>query len=149
MSQSQSCPECGAPWQGVQTCEDYFHQMLFWEAENPAYGAQSHHLMVLCYHLQHPSLYSPEGLEFAQQLLVEFLEHGRTPEQIRLRNRHHVDSSRRNWKITGAGEARGSYTHAMRWSMTAADVVAGGVEHYCDRVRSWALSIDIAKAAEK
>ncbi len=32
--------------------------------------------MVLCYHLQHPSLYSPEGLDEAKRLLIEFLEHG-------------------------------------------------------------------------
>ena len=115
--------------------------MLFWEAENPAYGVQMHHLMVLCYHLQHPSLYSPEGLDYARQLLVEFLERGTTPELIRRHNRSSLDSSRRRWKIKGAGERRGSYSHVMHWPMTAADVIAGGVEGYCDGVRRWARSI--------
>ena len=115
--------------------------MLFWEAEHPAYGAQVHHLMVLCFHLQHPSLYSPEGLDYARQLLVEFLEHGAIPEEVRRKHSLDGDSSRRKWKIKGAGDARGTYDHAMRWTMTAADVVAGGVDNYCYNVRHWAISI--------
>ena len=135
------CPECGAEIPQDGTCQDYFHQMLFWEAEHPAYGAQVHHLMVLCFHLQHPSLYSPEGLDYARQLLVEFLEHRATPEQVRWKHRFNVDSSRRKWKIKGVGDARGTYDHAMHWAMTAADVVAGGVDNYCYNVRHWAKSI--------
>src|SRR5512145_2930017 len=68
-------PECNAPWQEGQTCQDHFHQMLFWENEHPPLG-EVHHLMVLCYHLQHPSLYAPEGLEYAKGLLVDFIERG-------------------------------------------------------------------------
>jgi len=137
----QTCPECGAVLSEVLTCQDYFHRMLFWEAEHPAYGAQVHHLMVLCFHLQHPSLYSPEGLDYARQLLVEFLEHGAIPEEVRRKHSLDGDSSRRKWKIKGAGDARGTYDHAMRWTMTAADVVAGGVDNYCYNVRHWAISI--------
>jgi Family of unknown function (DUF5946) len=50
------CPGCAVEWQGVITCQEAFFQMLFWEVENPIYG-EFHHLMVLCCHLQHPSLY--------------------------------------------------------------------------------------------
>lgn len=141
MKANQTCPECGAIWSEDQTCQDFFHQMLFWEAENPVYGAQVHHLMVLCYHLQHPSLYSSEGLDYARQLLVEFLEHGATPEQVRRKHGLDVDSSWRKWKIKGAGDARGTYKHAMCWAMTAADVLAGGVDSYCYNVCHWAKSI--------
>ena len=63
MEASQKCPECGAAWKAEESCETYFHQMLFWEAEHPAYGAEVHHLLVLCYYLQHPSLYSPDRIE--------------------------------------------------------------------------------------
>ena len=55
MSDLERCPECGAVLHDGETCEAYFHQMLFWEAENPANG-EVHHLAVLCYHLQHPHL---------------------------------------------------------------------------------------------
>jgi hypothetical protein len=141
MEALQHCPECGASWFNAPTCEEHFHQMLFWEAENPAYG-EVHHLMVLCYHLQHPSLYSPEGLSEARRLLVEFVEHGASPVEVRKRNRARVDSSRRNWKIKGTSASHGSYDPPVQWTMTAADVVAGGSENYCDNARAWARSIN-------
>jgi hypothetical protein len=142
-----TCPECGAAWDAGQTCETYFHQMLFWEAEHPGYGAEVHHLMVLCYHLQHPSLYSPEGLKEARHLLVEFVEHGASPAEVRKRNRTRVDSSKRDWKIKATATSHGSYNHEMAWPMTAADVVAGGPDCYCDQVRAWAQSIHEALTA--
>jgi hypothetical protein len=116
--------------------------MLFWEAENPAYGAEVHHLMVLCYHLQHPSLYSPEGLKEARRLLVEFVEHGASPVEVRQRNRARVDSGQRKWKIKATATAHGSYDPPIQWTMTAADVVAGGSENYCDNVQAWAQLIN-------
>jgi hypothetical protein len=116
--------------------------MLFWEAENPADGAAVHHLMVLCFHLQHPCRYSPDGLSEARRLLAEFVERGASPGEVRQRNRSRVDSSRRKWKIAGTPVSHGSYDPPIRWTMTAADVVAGGAEHYCDNVRAWARSIN-------
>jgi hypothetical protein len=133
------CPECGTPWHGT-TCEEHFHQMLFWEAEFPEYGVV-HHLMVLCYHLQHPGLYSPEGLKTALDLLVTFVEKGATTEQVRKANRDKVDSGKRDWKITARPNARGAYTSPVQWTMTAADVVAGGHEKYVDSTRAWAQSM--------
>ncbi len=116
--------------------------MLFWEAENPGYGAEVHHLMVLCYHLQHPSLYSPDGLNEARRLLVEFVEQGASPVEVRQRNQARVDSSRRDWKIKATATSHGSYDRAIAWKMTAADVVAGGSENYCNNVRSWAYAVN-------
>jgi hypothetical protein len=138
----QQCSECGAIWANGQTCEDHFHQMLFWEAENPAYGAEVHHLMVLCDYLQHPSLYSPEGLKEARRLLREFVEQGTSPIEVRQRNRARVDSSQRNWKIAGTPASHGSYESPVQWTMSAANVIAGGSQNYCDRVRAWAQSIN-------
>ncbi len=138
MKASQRCAECGAVWINELTCEDHFHQMLYWEAENPGAGAEVHHLMVLCYYLQHPSLYSPAGLNEARRLLADFVEHGVSPAEARQRNRGGVDSSRRHWKIKGTADSRGSYGQVMVWNMTAADIVAGGAQRYCDNVRVWA-----------
>jgi len=141
MEASQKCPECGTVWTNEQTCEGFFHQMLFWEAEYPVYG-EVHHLMVLCYYLQHPSLYSPAGLDEARQLLEEFVDRGASPAAVRQRNRDYVDSGKRVWKITGTPATQGSYPQPMRWTMMAADVVAGGSDKYCDNVRTWARSIN-------
>jgi hypothetical protein len=144
--ETNRCPECGSTWtdsadgNSPTTCEEHFHQMLFWEAENPAYGVV-HHLMVLCYHLQHPSLYSPDGLTTAKQLLVGFLEHGLTTEETRRRNRAALDSGVRKFKIKGAPDSHGVYDRPIQWTMTAADVTTGGADHYSDNVRGWARSV--------
>ena len=133
------CPECGTDWSGGQTCTDHFHLMGFWELEKQLYDV--HHLMVLCYHLQHPSLYSPEGLRGAKQLLVLFLEEGLTPQQVRKRFGKAVDSGTRPYKIKGASTAYGTYTHPVQWTMTAAEVTAAGLENYAATVRAWAGSV--------
>jgi hypothetical protein len=140
MENMHLCPECGAEWQAGKTCQEAFHQMLFWESENPSYG-EVHHLMVLCYHLQHPSLYSPEGLAGSKQLLEDFLERGLSPAQARAHNRVKLDSGNRTWKIKGAPGSQGAYEHPIRWTLTAGAVVAGGIEAYCDSVRAWARSV--------
>ena len=120
MRPNRSCPECGAEWSEKQTCQDYFHQMLFWENETPSYG-EVHHLIVLCYHIQHPSQFSPEGLSEAIHLLVKFLEHGVTPQQALIISHTKVDSSRRTWKIKGRAASHGSYPGPIQWRTTIAD----------------------------
>lgn len=114
--------------------------MLFWENEDPANGAV-HHLMVASYHIQHPSLYSPEGLDYAKQLLESFLVEGKTPAEIRKRSRSEVDSGQRTWKIKGTPDRHGVHPYPVTWTMTAVDVAAGGIENYCTNVDRWARSI--------
>ncbi|MDA8216137.1 MAG: DUF5946 family protein [Dehalococcoidales bacterium] len=143
MDASRLCPECGATWDEGQTCEDRFHQMLAWEWEDPR-NLAVHHLMVLSYHLQHPHLYSPEGLSEAKQLLLDFLEHDVSPAEARRRNRAAVDSGRRQFKIEGTAASHGAYDPPVRWTMTAKDVVAGGRDRYCENVRACAASVAAA-----
>jgi hypothetical protein len=119
--------------------------MLFWEMANP--GFDVHHLMVLCYNLQHPSLYSPEGLNGAKQLLVDFLERGLTPNMVRQRDRGKLDSGKRDFKITGTPASHGVYAHPVTWAMTTTDVITSGVIAYCDSVRAWARSVHEALKA--
>lgn len=134
------CAECGATHVDGQTCRDDFHQMLFWENEDPARG-EVHHLMVLSYHLQHPSLYSREGLAYSRVLLADFVANGLSPQEARQRNREAVYSGKRDWSITARPGNEGAYERPVRWTMTAADVVVGGTEAYVENVRSWAGSI--------
>ena len=140
------CAECGAVLSDGQTCQDAFHQMLFWEAEDPSVTVV-HHLMVLCYHLQHPSLYSPEGLSDAKQLLVQFLEAEVTPQAMRKQISQSVDSGNRKYKITATPESQGVYQHPVQWTMTAANVTQGGMDNYYANVRAWAASVLIALRA--
>jgi hypothetical protein len=132
-----SCPECGAALADGRTCADDFHQLLFWENERPELG-QVHHLLVLCYHLQHPSLYSAEGLAHARRLLAEFVEGGLSPAVARRRQRAAVDSGGRGWSVTARPGNHGRYEHQPAWTMRAADVVAGGMDNYVANVRAWA-----------
>ena len=134
------CPECGAALAGTTTCQDHFHQMLYWETEVPARG-EVHHLMVLCYHLQHPGLYSPAGLQHALGLLDDFIVRGKSPAEVRQLNRDKVASDQRTWTITARPGAQGAYERPIVWTLTAADVIAGGADAYCDTVRLWARSV--------
>ena len=147
METPQHCPECRATWTEGITCQDHLHQMLFWEAEDPSLGVV-HHLMVLCYHLQHPSLYSLEGLQYSIGLLTDFVERGLSPAEVRQRSRDTVDSGNRKWKITATAASKGAYDRPIQWTMTAADVVAAGMPNYCDSVRKWAATMhETLKAA--
>lgn len=134
------CPHCGDTHAGNTTCQDDFYQMLFWESEDPTRG-EVHHLMVLCYHLQHPHMYSPDGLRASLGLLVRFVADGALPQQVRAENRDRVDSGKRTWKVTSRPGQEGAYRNVPAWTMTAADVVAGGADAYCANVRAWAQSM--------
>ena len=136
---SPTCPDCGADWSSGLTCQDAFYQMGAWELDHQIYAV--HHLMVLCYHLQHPGLYSPEGLAFSQDLLVDFVEKGISPAEVRRRDRSRVDSGSRTWKIKGTPASHGAYSRPVRWTMTAGEVVAAGLAAYEDSVRAWASSV--------
>lgn len=135
-----TCPECGVPWTDGVTCTDDFHQMLFWENQRTELGAV-HHLMVLSFNMQHPSVYSPEMLGSARQMLADFLEGKVTTQEFRLRNKQRLSSTTRPWKITGTPESHGRYDPPIRWTLTARDVVFGGIDHYIENVNRWARSI--------
>ena len=120
--------------------ECHFYQMLAWEHEKPS-NWTVHHLTVLSYHLQHPSLYSPEGLRGAIGLLDDFVGRGLAPQEVRKQNRAAVDSNQRRWKITGRPDSHGAYDRPVHWTMTAANVIENGIDNYCNSVRAWARSM--------
>lgn len=138
-TQQTQCAECGSIWREGESCTDHFQQMLYWEFERPEIGIV-HHYMVLCYHMQHPSLYSPETLAGSKQMLADFLA-GVTPQQMRQQIGDRVDSGKRKFKITGTPDSHGAYAHPVQWTMMAADVVARGIDAYIDSVNEWARSV--------
>lgn len=135
-----NCPECNSPLPDDLTCQDHFHQLLFWENEDPAYGIV-HHLSVLCYYLQHPSLYSPEGLQAARRLLADFLVRSISPGEMRHQIKDQVDSGKRQAKITRRPGTQGAYPTPVHWTMMVGDVVAAGKENYIASVNNWAASV--------
>jgi hypothetical protein len=140
MEPLQRCPECGAAWPGGITCRDHFEQILAWEFEYPEVFIV-HHLTVVCYHIQHPSLYSPEGLRGAIRLLAGFLDGGITPQEVRRRDSQKLDSGVRKFKIKGTPASHGIYPTPVHWTMTAADVIAGEPARYDQNVKKWARSV--------
>ncbi len=142
MTQTVPCAECGALLEAGQTCQDHFYQMLGWEWEYQL--LEVHHLMVLSYNLQHPSILSPDGLKASITLLRQFLEDGITPQQMRERISSGVDSGTRTYKITATNGAIGGYAHPVSWTMRASDVIRAGADHYYESVRRWADSIRAA-----
>ena len=68
------CPECGSFLTNDKACRDYFDQMLAWDFQDPTGAGKLHHLTVLCYHLQHPSLYSLEAMKSAKKFLRNIIE---------------------------------------------------------------------------
>jgi hypothetical protein len=115
--------------------------MLAWEMADPARW-DVHHLMVLCYHLQHPHLYSREALPGVVDLLADFVARGVTPADVRRRDRRRLDSGNRTWKISGG--TPGAYARPVAWTLTAADVIAGGPDAYGASVRAWAQAVHAA-----
>ena len=143
-----TCPECGATHPAAQTCNDDFNQLLAWETEDPTRW-EVHHLMVLSYHLQHPTMYSQDGLNAATKLLAEFIETNTTPDEVRKRERARLNSNRRRFNVTSRPGSYGAYKHPVHWPMTAADVVSGGPDNYVANVQAWANSIyNALKATE-
>jgi len=140
------CPACGADQTDGKTCEDHFHQMMFWENEYPEYTLHVHHLLVASYHIQHPHLYSPYGLTFSINLLKEFLT-GIDPQQKGRDMRASVQSGVRTFKIKGTPDSHGSYPVDVPWTMFARDVTAQPVEQYADAIWAWARSIYAALQA--
>lgn len=135
------CASCGAQWQDHQSCTDAFHQLLAWEWDNPQELFAVHHLMVLCYHLQHPHLYSPQTLQEAIRILEEFVIHNKTPGQIRKEKSAAWNNQNRIFKVTGTNHTQGSYPVQPQWQFTIQTVIEGGERHYIENVRAWADTI--------
>jgi hypothetical protein len=109
--------------------------------EDPAGAGKLHHLTVLCYHLQHPSLYSPETLKSAKQFLGGIIENKMSAQELLEINRKTLASNKRTWKVKGTPENHGSYSFKIKWSMTASDIFSHGLSSYTELVQKWAESI--------
>ena len=132
-----TCLQCSAVLEGQETCQERFDLAQSLELGQPASYAV-HHLSVPCFLLQH-NRYSGQGWLYARQLLVEFIRHGKSPQEIRTSNRRQVVNRHRNWSVTKGPKLPG--VENIAWSFTIADIRLDTPEHYCDDVRKWAESI--------
>lgn len=73
MDANARCPECGAPLDGVERCEELFHRALAAEWATPGAG-DAHHLLVGTYMLQHPSRFTAEGQAAYRTLIATVVD---------------------------------------------------------------------------
>ena len=135
------CEECGAPLPPGESCRDYLNQMIVWDFDDFTGVGQIHHLTVISYNLQHPSLYSRKGLEYAKTSLLEFSKNPTAYTKHGMHDLKTLSSDVRDWKITGTAADHGNYEEKPVWTMRASDVVAGGLGNYVENVKRWSSSI--------
>lgn len=138
---SRTCSECGAPVPEEGTCQDNFHAFLLLESEIPGGpGNIAHFYAVASYALQHPESmgYTAEALAGLRASLADHLDGKATVDDIRRRNSRANNGSNRVTRRAGDGVVRWD---VQAWQMTVADVCAGGIEGYRERVERWARSV--------
>jgi Family of unknown function (DUF5946) len=133
------CRECGAALAPGEQCTERFHQCMAKEFKDPTGYGSVHHLTVPAYMLQHPNRYSREGWLAARRLLVEFLVEGKSPANLRKRDRSLLNSSKRRWSITRGERMAG--LEEITWSRTIADVRLFDSKVYCSDIIHWAQAV--------
>ena len=143
---TKTCQECGAALPEGTACIDLFHKLLLLEHEVAASSADSgdgqvaHFYAVSAYILQHPlgMGYTAAALEGARLGLADHLSGKMSLEQLRRRVRGATNGSMR---ITRRADDEVVRWAVDAWPITVADVIAGGITGYTDRVTAWAESI--------
>ena len=137
MTDTPTCPECGAALVDDQSCQDIFHACLALEFSDPAYGAV-HNLTVPAYYLQHPSLLSQKGWEQMRTTLAGFLVDGVSVGQMRQQVKVSLDSGQRDFSLR-KGEPM--ELTGITWARTIANICLDDAEIYRTDIRRWAQAV--------
>ena len=135
------CPECQAPVPEGGSCRDNFHALLLLESEIPGGpGEVPHFYAVGSYALQHPESmgYTAETLAGLRSCLADHLDGRASLDAVRRRVRRGAEGAKRVTRRAGDEVVR---WRVASWPMKVADVCAGGIEGYGERVEQWARSI--------
>lgn len=129
---------------------ELFHALLALEWGIPrGPGELPHFFAVSSYALQHPVTmrYTEESARAQREAARDALEGRIGVAVLRQRARSRAEGARRVVRHDGEPIPEVPVT---AWPMTVADVVAGGVDGYAERVARWARSVvDTLDAAEK
>jgi len=129
------CPECSASWEPGATCQDHFHACLALEYEHPESFGAVHHLLVICYMLQH-NAYSAHAWLDARQMLAGFVGGTLSPYQIRRKNR----LLKQNPGSISRGPGLAEFQQIM-WRCTIKSIRLSDPAVYCEDIRAWAVSV--------
>lgn len=127
-----TCPECGATSLDGLDCQGMFGVLLAWEWQDPEL-LSVHFLTVSSYQLQHPASLTDDAVGGLQTACARFLDGEVTTEQIRVHTARAYDGAARVRRRASDIQPR-----LRTWSMTVADVYAGGQDGAAARVRAWA-----------
>ena len=147
---SVRCQECGAPIPDGGSCRDNLHDLLALEWDVPGgAGTVAHFFAVSSYGLQHPvsMQYTVEAIAWLKSAVTQALETGCSIESLRASAR----AQGRDAHVTRRDGDPVADWSVERWTSTVADILAGGVDGYAERVRSWAAAVvsDIDAAASE
>ena len=130
--QYATCAECGATDLDGLDCQGMFGVLLAWEWQDPEL-LSVHFLTVGSYQLQHPASLTDDAVDGLRTAFSRFLDGELTTEQIRAQTASAYDGAGRVRRRAGDIQPR-----LRTWSMTVADVYAGGQAGAAARVRDWA-----------
>lgn len=130
-----TCAECGGRFIDGLECREMFEALLAWEWQNPALGAV-HFLTVSSYLLQHPVSLTGEAASGLLTAFTQILSGEMTITQVRAQATRAYDAASRVRRP--AHELRPQF---RGWSMTVADVYAGGQACAAEGVKAWAQII--------
>ena len=137
---SVRCQECGAPIPDGGSCRDNLHDLLALEWDVPGgAGTVAHFFTVSSYGLQHPvsMQYTVEAIAWLKSAVTQALETGCSIESLRASARTHGQDAH----VTRRDGDPVADWGVERWTSTVADILAGGVDGYAERVRTWAAAV--------
>ncbi|MDB4940269.1 MAG: hypothetical protein JWO40_694 [Candidatus Doudnabacteria bacterium] len=127
------CPECGAV--SNLSCWEMLGVICSWEWADRDLQKE-HFLIVASYNLQHPAKFVDEAIKGLQIALIDYLDHGISPEEIRrrtsrayegnkkvLKNDQNVTLRLRNWPVTidniyANGDLIDAATRVKKWGQS-------------------------------
>jgi len=134
---TDKCPECGAELQPGESCEAFFHSLLFEEHANMAHNGPVHLHMVASYMITHDR-YADDVRPRAIELLRTALDGQHPPDYLRrvAKELFEMERPRTGSILRGARTPR-----AIDWPITVRDVALHPEEDYPTRIKRWARSI--------
>ncbi len=136
-AKSQSCPECGAALDPGVSCDDLLVKVGLWEQDAPGVKDTQHHLLVLCWEIQHPRRFSDQALAWACESVRRAVTEGLSTEELRDRSLEGQTPTDRVWKVMGGG----GVAVQRKWPVTLADVADEGYAGLPESIQRWAESV--------
>lgn len=140
-AQNRPCPECGAPPEDGERCDERFRELLAFDYSDPAYMSV-HHLLVTTWQAQHAENIADGALaEYDDALVRHVRDTAHDPDGTGLRQ---WLSGRMGERFAGPTRVR-SYRPVGRarpaWSRTVFDVDFADADAYRRTVSAWAASV--------